>query len=409
MLGNVMVGQSGGPTAVINASVAGVYAGAREAGATRIYGMLNGVEGLKNGRFVDLGGLLASDVELEILKRTPASALGTCRYKLGDVSENEADYLSIFEHLRKLDVRSFFYVGGNDSMDSLTKIGAYAAARGVDLRVMGVPKTIDNDLPVTDHTPGFGSAAKYVATALKELIADVTAYNQKSVLIVEIMGRNAGWLAAAAALAAGEDCRGADMILPPEVPLCEEHFVKRAKEIISAQKTLVIAVSEGVKDVNGEYLSTKSSGNTERDAFGHVMLSGAGQYLANLLRRELGAKRVRTVELSSVQRCASHISSRVDVEEAFAVGAHAVRAMAKGESGKMITIDRLTDNPYSIAMGTCAADKIANHEKTLPDEWIDKANYGILAPYLTYARPLIQGEMPPLMVNGLPRHFIVKK
>ena len=407
-LGNIIVGQSGGPTSVINASLAGVYKAAKDLGTKRIYGMLNGIEGLIDGRYVNLCDYVKSDMDIEMLKRTPASFLGTCRYKLKDVCDKEEDYAKIFAHLRKLDVKTFFYIGGNDSMDSLNKMAGYAAAADVNLRVMGVPKTIDNDLVITDHTPGYGSAAKYIASTMKELILDVLAYRSKSVLIVEIMGRNAGWLTAAAGLAKGEDNPGPDMILLPELHFDDEDFIKRVGEMILTKKSLVIAISEGLRDKEGEYLSRKESGvKLESDPFGHVTLSGAGHYLRRLISRELGVKRVRSVEFSSIQRCAAHISSRTDINEAFNAGAHAVQAAVQGETAKMVVFNRASNDPYSITYSTSPVSSIANAEKKMPFEWIDEKNHLVHKEFLDYARPLIMGELPPVMINGLPRHFVM--
>jgi len=404
-----MVGQSGGPTSVINASLAGVFKAARDLGAKHVYGMRNGVEGLLEGRCVDMLEHVKTDADIEILKRTPASYLGTCRFKLGDPAEKEADYAKIFAQLKKLDVKSYFYIGGNDSMDSINKMSGYAAANGVDMRFMGIPKTIDNDLVITDHTPGFGSASKYIASTFKELIRDAAAFNEKTVLVVEIMGRNAGWLTAASILAAGEDNEGPDMILLPETPLCEASFIKAVGEKLKEKNTLFIAVSEGVKCLDGEYLSSRGGASVTRDAFGHVALSGAGHNLKELIKRELGIKRIRSIEFSAIQRCAAHISSRTDVEEAFLAGQHGARCAADGMTSKMVVFKRLADEPYAMALDTAPVSEIANAEKVVPAEWIDAANYFVRKEFVTYALPLIQGELPPLMINGVPRHLVLKK
>jgi len=404
-----MVGQSGGPTAVINASLAGVFAYAKNNGAKHVYGMLNGVEGLLEGRYVDMLDHIKTDTEIELLKRTPASYLGTCRFKLGDPATSEEKYAKLFKQLKALDINSYFYIGGNDSMDSINKMSGYAAANGVDMRFMGIPKTVDNDLVITDHTPGFGSAAKYIATALKELIRDASAFNEKTVLVVEIMGRNAGWLTAASILAKGEDCTGPDMMLLPELLLDEELFIKEAGKRLNDKNTLIIAVSEGLKCSDGEYLSAKSGSTVVKDAFGHVQLSGAGHNLKEMIRTQLGIKRIRSVEFSAVQRCAAHISSRTDAEEAFMAGHYGAERAANGDSAKMVVFKRLADKPYAMGLGVAPVSDIANAEKVVPAEWIDKKNYTVTDDFITYALPLIQGELSPFIINGVPRHLVLNK
>lgn len=406
-IGNVIIGQSGGPTSVINASLAGVYKAARDNGAKKIYGMLNGVEGLIEGRYVNLSDHIKTDMDIELLKRTPASFLGTCRYKLKDVKTKEEDYVKIFAHLKKLNVKAVFYAGGNDSMDSINKLADYAKASNIDVRVIGVPKTIDNDLEVTDHTPGYGSAAKYIASAMKEIILDASAYNQKSVVMVEIMGRNAGWLTAASVLAKGVDNHGPDLVLVPEITFNEENFLKRLSDMILTKKTLVVALSEGLRDENGVAVGSKETGPVDKDAFGNEALSGSAYYLRRLITRELGIKRTRSIELSSIQRCAAHISSRTDVDEAFLAGAYAVKAAVAGETAHMVVFKRVSNEPYSITLSTSHVSEIANAEKKLPLEWIDSQGCQIRKDFVEYARPLIMGEMPPIMIDGVPHHFVM--
>jgi len=403
-----MVGQSGGPTAVINASLAGVFAYARDNGAKHVYGMRNGVEGLLAGRYVDMLEHIKTDTEVEMLKRTPASYLGTCRFKLGDPAEREADYAKLFEQLKKLDINSYFYIGGNDSMDSINKMAQYAKKNNVDMRFMGIPKTVDNDLVITDHTPGFGSAAKYIATALKELIRDASAFNERTVLVVEIMGRNAGWLTAASLLAKGSDNQGPDMILLPEMPLNQDDFIAAVDKKLNEKNTLIIAVSEGIKDEKGEFVSTWGAKSVSKDAFGHVALSGAGNQIKELIKERLGVKRIRAVEFSAIQRCAAHISSRTDVEEAFMAGYYGASRAAAGDTAKMVIFKRTSDHPYAMELGTADVSQIANAEKVVPAEWIDAKNYFVKDEFVTYALPLIQGEVQPFIINGVPTHLVLK-
>ena len=400
---NILVGQSGGPTAVINASVAGVYQAAVKAGAT-VYGMRNGLAGLLEERIFSLNEVLDSDFKVELLKRTPAAFLGSCRYKLKKAEVDASDYEKVFAILKKYDIQCFFYIGGNDSMDTIAKLSAYGKTIGSDIRFIGVPKTIDNDLMVTDHTPGYGSAAKFVATTMKEVIRDATVYDTSHITIVGIMGRHAGWLTAASALACGEDCVGADMICLPETPFELEWFTDNVAEIQKRKKRIIIAVSEGVKLPDGRYVGSLSSEGQGLDAFGHTKLTGASQFLADLCINRLKTD-ARAIELSTLQRCAAHISSRTDVEEAYQVGAAAVHAALDGKSGMATTLVRLSDDPYRFSTGLVEIDKIANYEKPVPLEWINEAHTGMNAEFLAYACPLIQGELPPFYVNGLPYHI----
>ena len=383
-MGNVIVGQSGGPTSVINSSLAGVYKTALEHGAKKVYGMLHGVEGLLQGNYIDLSEHISNELDIELLKRTPSSYLGSCRYKLPKISDNEQVYVKIFDLLKKLDVRNFFYIGGNDSMDTIGKLSEYASRHGADIRFMGVPKTIDNDLAVTDHTPGFGSAAKYIATTLKEIIRDSYAYGQKGVTIVEIMGRNAGWLTASSSLARTEDCPGPDMIYLPEVAFDVEDFVRQVDDMTKEKKSLIIAVSEGLRQEDGQYVCDLNNKVSFKDPFGHKALSGTAHYLSQKLSMELGCK-TRPVEFSTIQRCASHIVSRTDVSEAFLAGGHAVKAAANGETAKMVIFIRVSDDPYNITCETCDIRYIANKEKKIPLEWIDRNNSYVSRAYETYA------------------------
>ena len=322
---NAIIGQSGGPTSVINASLAGVFSACRAHGVPTVYGMRFGVQGLLQDKLINLTDALSAPGTLDLLRHTPASYLGSCRFKLPPVGEGEDIYRALFDVLHRYDIGYFFYVGGNDSMDTVLKLSDYAAKIGSDIRFMGVPKTIDNDLMVTDHTPGYGSAAKYIGMTIKELVRDSTIYDLKSVTVVEIMGRNAGWLTAAAALAEDEDCEGAAMICLPEIPFDPDHFLSRVAELQKKTPSLVIAVSEGIRAADGRYVCELADSNLVVDPFGHKYLGGTARYLASLIGAKLGCK-TRAVELSTLQRCAAHAASMTDVSESFAVGEAAALA-----------------------------------------------------------------------------------
>jgi len=402
--GNVIVGQSGGPTAVINSSLAGVYKTAIDRGAKKVYGMLHGVQGLLEERVVDISKHIKSDLDIDLLKRTPSSFLGSCRYKLPDIKDGTELYDKIFRILDKLEIEYFFYIGGNDSMDTIKKLSDYALLNGSRIRFMGVPKTIDNDLAVTDHTPGFGSAAKYIASITKEVIRDGLVYDQESVTLLEIMGRNAGWLTGAAALATGEDCEGPDMLFLPEITFDVEHFMKKVTDLQKVKKSVVVAISEGVKVADGRYVCELTDNIDYVDAFGHKQLTGTSRYLAGRISREMGCK-TRAIEFNSLQRCASHIVGRVDITEAFQVGGAAVKAAFEGETGKMIILKRVSDDPYICITDIYDVHKIANVEKVVPREWINEAGDYVTQDFVNYVRPLIQAELTPIMVDGLPRHL----
>ncbi|MBQ2741068.1 MAG: 6-phosphofructokinase [Clostridia bacterium] len=404
---NVVVGQSGGPTSVINASLAGVYAAAVAAGAEKVYGMRNGISGLLKERLVVLNDLLKSEREIELLKHTPACYLGSCRYKLKSVEKCEEEYEKIFSVLEKYSIDCFFYIGGNDSMDTVAKLSAYAAKIGSGIRFVGVPKTIDNDLTETDHTPGYGSAAKFVATTIKELVRDCSIYEAEALTVVEIMGRNAGWLTAAAALAKGEDCEGADMIFLPEVPFSMDGFVEKVATLLKRKKALVVAVSEGVKLADGRYVCELASADQKEDVFGHKQLTGTALFLANEMAHRLSIK-TRAIELSTLQRCAAHLSSATDVEEAYEVGMGAVKAALAGRTGVAAIFTRTSNVPYRCGVSIAEIDKIANMEKTVPLSWIHEDGTGLTEEYIKYAMPLIQGEMSPIYENGLPCHLVLK-
>ena len=406
MKGNVIVGQSGGPTAAINSSLAGVYRTARDRGAGKVYGMLHGIQGLLQERYIDLSEYITSDLDTELLKRTPAAFLGSCRYKLPEIHEDRAVYDKIFEILEKLNIEAFIYIGGNDSMDTIKKLSDYAIVTGFPTRFVGCPKTIDNDLALTDHTPGYGSAAKYIGTSVKEIIRDSFSleYSKGLVSIVEIMGRNAGWLTGAAALAQGEDCTGPDLIYLPELPFDVEKFGEKVRDLLSKKSSVVVAVSEGIRLADGRYVCELGQSIDFVDAFGHKQLSGTANYLASYIAGEIGCK-TRAIELSTLQRAASHCSSRVDILEAYQVGGAAVKAADEGDSGKMVVLQRLSDDPYQASTEVKDVHKIANDEKLVPRSWVNEESDYVTEDFISYVRPLIQGDVSPVVVDGIPRHL----
>ena len=406
MKGNVIVGQSGGPTAAINSSLAGVYRTAKDRGAKKVYGMLHGIQGLLKERYIDLSEHITNELDVELLKRTPAAYLGSCRYKLPEIHENRDVYEKIFEILNKLEIEAFIYIGGNDSMDTIKKLSDYAIVTGQPTRFVGCPKTIDNDLALTDHTPGYGSAAKYIGTSVKEIIRDgfCLEYEKGVVTIVEIMGRNAGWLTGAAALAKGEDCPGPDLIYLPELAFDLEKFSTKIKKLMENKMSVVVAGSEGIKLEDGRYVCELGTGVDFVDAFGHKQLTGTASYLANFVAGEVGCK-TRAIELSTLQRAASHLASRVDILEAYQVGGAAVKAADEGDSGKMVVIERFSDDPYQSGTEVKDVHKIANGEKLVPRNWVNQEGTYVTEEFITYVKPLIQGDVSPVMVDGIPRHL----
>lgn len=400
---NIIVGQSGGPTAVINSSLLGVFKTAKDRGADTVYGMVHGIKGLLDGNVVDLSTRIRNELDMDLLKRTPSSFLGSCRYKLPDVKGHEDTYEKIFSTLKKLDVCAFFYIGGNDSMDTIMRLTDYGSKIGSPIRFIGVPKTIDNDLAVTDHTPGFGSAAKYIAATTKEIIRDGLVYDYPVVSVIEVMGRNAGWLTAATALARGEDCEGVDEIYLPERVFDVDAFIARMGERLKENRSVVVAVSEGVKIADGRYVCELSDHVDYVDAFGHKQLAGTARFLAGRIAEKYGVK-TRAIELSSLQRCAAHIQARIDVTEAFNCGGAAVKAAFEGKTGLVITLKRVSDDPYMCVAESADVHKIANVEKKVPLEWITEDGTYVKQELVHYIMPLIQAEITPLWVNGLPRH-----
>ena len=400
---NILVGQSGGPTAAINASLAGVVAAAREEGC-RVTGMRHGIQGFLASRTVDLGEALPDQESLTLLRQTPASWLGSCRFKLPDLSD-QAFYEDALARLDAADIDAVLYIGGNDSMDTIAKLSRYGDQVGSSVRFIGVPKTIDNDLCLTDHTPGYGSAAKYIATILKEVIRDSSVYDIRSVTVAEIMGRHAGWLAGAACLAGGDDSEGPDLILLPEVPFDQDKFLAKVDALQRVKPNVIIAASEGVKTADGTYLCDLVSTAGQLDAFGHkAVLSGTSRYLSELIHDKLNCKS-RAIEFSTLQRCASHLASRTDVNEAYAVGGAAAAAAFAGESGRMIALERISSYPYQCIAKSVDVQQVANLEKKVPLDWITPDSMQVTAAFEEYARPLILDEVTPVYVNGTPRHI----
>lgn len=407
MAKNVIIGQSGGPTAVINSSLAGVYKAACSLGADKVYGMKYGIEGLLKEELVELNVLLDDRLSIELLKRTPSSYLGSCRYKLPEPEADSTPYVKLFTLFDKYDICAVFYIGGNDSMDTIGKLAEYGECIQSDIRFMGVPKTIDNDLMVTDHTPGYGSAAKYIGVVMKEIIRDATVYGTKYVTVVEIMGRNAGWLTAAAALAKSDDCEGVDMICLPEVPFNVEHFIEKVRVMQEKKPSIVIAVSEGVKLEDGRYVCELADDVHAVDAFGHKALTGTARYLANVVARNLDTK-TRCIELSTLQRCAGHLTSRTDITEAYQVGGAAVKAAFEGVTGQMVALKRISNSPYQCTTELHPISEVANLEKKVPLSWMNENHTQMTEDFLAYARPLIQAELTPLYIAGLPHHIYMK-
>lgn len=403
MKGNVLVGQSGGPTTVINASLAGVLGAAFNCEQIdTVYGMVNGIQGVINDHIIDLTKeFKGNEKKLEQLRITPSMFLGSCRYKLKDPAVDISDMERVFEILKKYNIRYFLYIGGNDSMDTVNKVSKYAKENGYDIQVIGIPKTIDNDLMEIDHTPGFGSAAKYIATSVLEMAHDTYIYYMQSVLIVEIMGRNAGWLTAASVLARNSYNAAPHLIYLPESNFSTEQFIADIKEQLKQRKQVIVAVSEGIHDENGEYISAKS---TKTDQFGHVMLSGNGKYLESLVQKEIGCK-VRSVELNVLQRCAAHISSATDVSEAFHLGEKAVDAVLNGRTDEMTSLQRISNDPYVVEYTTVPVSKVANKEKKIPREWINEAGNDVKQELVDYLKPLIEGELKMEYNQGIPNYI----
>ncbi len=396
LVGNVLVGQSGGPTAVINASIAGVVAEALNHGCIEeIYGTLNGVLGILQEDFIDLAS--ESQQTIRGLRHTPGAALGTCRYKL----KKQADFERVLEVFKAHNIRYFFYAGGNDSQDTADKISKLAAQQGYELRVIGIPKTIDNDLPVTDHCPGYGSVVKFVGTTVRELACDAEAMGQHDlVTILEVMGRNAGWIAAGAAMAKRRDHPhdAPHLIYLPEVAFSTEKFVADVQRVLKREKYCMVVVGEGLVDSDGNYVSAAEA----TDAFGHAQLGGAGDYLASLVAQHLPNVKARVSKPGHPQRAAAHAGSKTDADEAYMAGQAAVKAAIDGESDVMITLVRGETDHYTCETGLAPLSDIANGVKKLPREWINEDGTSMNHQFVRYVQPLIQGETPVPYENGLP-------
>lgn len=403
--GACIIGQSGGPTAVINASALGVIRTALDTPCiTRVLGAAHGIKGVLEDKLYDMDQEFAE--ELEYLKYTPSSALGSCRYKLADPEVDDTDYKRILEIFKKYDVRYFFYNGGNDSMDTCNKISKYMQGVGYECRIIGVPKTIDNDLNGTDHCPGFASAAKYIATSCAEIWQDAHVYDTGMVTIIEIMGRHAGWLAGSAALASLSGC-GPDLVYLPETDFDMDQFIQDVTDTYKKNGNCIVAVSEGIHYADGTFVSEAKTSST--DGFGHAQLGGLATMLADIVKQKTGAK-VRGIELSLLQRCGSHIASKTDIDEAFLAGKAAVEAAVSGTTDKMVAFEcsRGVDG-YTCKTVLQPLDIVANFEKKVPREWINAAGNGVEQPFIDYALPLIQGEPERPTENSLPRFVRLKK
>ena len=399
---NAVVGQSGGPTAVINASLYGTVYEAlnREDEIGTVYGMINGIEGFLNDQVMDMAPLEESK-ELELIRTTPGSYLGSCRYKLPE-DLNDPVYPQLFARFEAYNIGYFFYIGGNDSMDTVSKLSRYAEKISSNIRVIGIPKTIDNDLVETDHTPGFGSAAKYVASTVREIAVDASVYdNKKSVTIVEIMGRHAGWLTAASALARKFEHDNPVLIYLPETDFDQDAFIEKVRTSLETTPNLVVCISEGIHDNTGTFICEYSN-DVGTDTFGHKMLTGSGKYLENLVKERLGVK-VRSVELNVCQRCSSSMLSKTDQKEAIASGAYGVKAALNGASGKMVAFERLDGDDYQIDYVLKDVNVICNQEKCVPVTWITADGSDVTEDFIRYARPLIQGEVTVPTEDGVPK------
>ena len=396
---NLIVGQSGGPTAVINSSLYGVVSeGLLQDSIGHVYGMVNGIEGFLAGRVLDFQEVFKGN-DLEKLKTTPGAYLGSCRYKLPE-DLNDPVYPQLFQKFEELDIGYFFYIGGNDSMDTVSKLSRYAEKVNSSIRVIGEPKTIDNDLVLTDHTPGFGSAARYVASTVREIVTDANVYETKSVTIVEIMGRHAGWLTAAGALARKYTGDNPLLIYLPEAAFDQEAFLKKVQACFEKNPNVIVCVSEGIHDEKGTFICEYDN-SVGTDSFGHKMLAGCGKYLENLVRSRLGVK-ARSVELNVSQRCSGMLASAADVSEAARAGEAGVKAALRGETGKMIAFLRKDSPVYELEYVPQDVNAICNKEKKFPAEWITDYGRDVSGEFLAYALPLIQGEVERKMENGLP-------
>lgn len=405
LIGSCIFGQSGGPTAVINASAYGVIRAALDAEEiTKVYGAAHGITGVLEDKLYVMDE--EDPEELKLLLNTPSSELGSCRYKIADPEVDDTDYKRILEIFKKYNVRYFFYNGGNDSMDTCNKISRYMQSVGYECRVMGVPKTIDNDLFGTDHCPGFASAAKYIATSCMEISKDARVYGKGMITVVEIMGRHAGWLAASAAVASAFGA-GPDLVYLPERDFCMDKFLADIDRIYAERGTVLVAVSEGIHYADGSFVSEAKTSAT--DGFGHAQLGGLAAMLADVIKAHTGAK-VRGIELSLLQRCGAHLASLTDINEACAAGREAVNQAVAGVTGKMVAFEReMIDGKYNCKLILLPLESVANYEKKVPQEWINDEGNGVTSELIDYVLPLIQGEPELPLVNSLPRYAKLKK
>ena len=402
---NIAVAQSGGPTCAINASLLGVFRHATKYSEIKtVYGSVNGIEGVIFDNFVNLCDIIADDDDVELIRQTPSTVLGSCRYKLPDYKSDPAVYDAIVKNFKAKNISAFFYIGGNDSMDTVMKLDNYFKANNIDVRVIGIPKTIDNDLPVTDHTPGFGSAAKYVATTIQEIIRDSSVYSIESVTIVEIMGRDTGWLTASSAMLRANGEIAPHLIYLPEKPFSVKRFLEDVRKAQKDHYAVIIAVSEGISldpcEIGEEFQSGKN------DNFGHKYLAGVAKALEKVVSRELNCK-VRAIELNVMQRCSSHLSSKRDITEAERIGGAAIKVALDGFSGRMMYFDRVSNHPYNTRIDHVDVKEVANKVKYFPVEWIAENGHDVTQEAIEYCLPLIQGEQNIRIKNGMPQQYVL--
>lgn len=403
---NCIIAQSGGPTSVINSSVVGLLQANKDIKAfNKVYAGLNGIEGILNGNIIDLSSF--SDNEINTFRYTPSSGLGSCRYKMKNIEESTEEYDKLLEILRANDIKAFFYVGGNDSMDTISKLGKYAKDNNIDIKFIGIPKTIDNDLMYTDHTPGFGSAAKFIATTALETYLDSSVYINNGIFILETMGRDTGWLAASACIARLNNKPIADFIYLPEVAFNTDEFLLDVRKKFEENNKVFIVVSEGLRNSEGKFITEITS--ETHDKFGHAQLGGVGAYLKNLIISSGITKRVKSLELGVLQRCAMHCASDIDLQEAFDVGYSALKFALEGHSGYMVAIKRESSSPYKTSHTLIEASKIANNVKYFPKELINEKGNHIKEEALEYFMPLISGTPSLVIENHLPKFKTIEK
>lgn len=403
---NCMVAQSGGPTSVINASAIGIYKANKEFGYfDRVYAGIHGIEGILNEKLLNLSDI--DEATIDGLVYTPSSGFGSCRYKLKSFEDNKEEYLKLFEIFKKYEIDTFFYIGGNDSMDTVNKLSKYAAAENLSVKFFGIPKTIDNDLPFMDHTPGYGSAAKFIATTALENKLDSNVYNTKNVFIIEAMGRDTGWLAASSCVARINGQPVVDLIYLPEVPFNIDEFVENVTDLLSRKNSVIVVVSEGIRTAEGKFLGEMNA--CGYDKFGHAQLGGVCGYLKSILKDKGVCKKIRTIELSTMQRCAMHLASQQDIDEAFACGYEGLKYSQSGISGNMMSIQRVSENPYKYKIVPISTSKVANTIKYFPKEWINKDGNFVTDEAYKYVLPLIQGQSKVTYENGLPKYELILK